>query len=165
MKNTLEQKVIGDLESTQRKFAAFLDKRPQRRLRVGILEASQRQMWIELALLAFKAELFHTVFNAPGKLGQIRRRFDSRPQHARASRTRETSKASDFHLEWIEAAEAREGLCDLLHLRVLDMTQEFQGEMNTFGVSPARAEISARLSESVLKLGLLLPQRGTNYIW
>jgi len=119
-------------------------------------------MWIELALLARKSEMFHAVLDAPGKSGQIRRRLDSRPQHARASRTRETSKASDFDLERTEAAEAGEGLRDLLHLRVLDMPQEFQGEMNTGRIGPARAEISVRLSESVLKLGLLLPQRGPN---
>lgn len=133
-----------------------------RRLWARDLEAGQRQVWIELALFARKTQFLHLLLDSPGESRQVRRRFDSGPHHARAAGAREKANAFDLDRKGFHRPKTRKRLRHLLHRGVLNFTQKFQREMNSFGMSPADAGISVRFGEGVTEIRLLLAQRGAN---
>src|SRR5207249_12130292 len=100
--------------ATQGQLAVLLDEAFDGRLRAGRLEARERQVRSEGALLRREAQLFKRCLNATRKLRQRRGSLDPRPKHARTARVREKAEALDLHGEFLERPDPLQGFDHLV---------------------------------------------------
>lgn len=132
----LVQEEFSHLETPEIYIRQLFHARDKLGLRQRFLEARERQVRIEGALLAGEAQLLHRGFDPRSKFRKCRRRFNPRPEDSRAAGTREESKAADLYRELFKLTQIRQRIADGFHLFLGNLTQKFERQMNSFRPRP-----------------------------